>query len=239
MQNISQEKVALITGASRGIGKAIAQNLARQQINLSLLASKEQHVENVKNSCEQLGVNAQVIGCDLFSQKDLKSVIDNVISHYGRLDFLINNAGIYDGENTINADLKVWDAVIDVNLRSLIHLTKHALPFLKKSVPSAVVNIASISGKQTHAGGGIYCASKFGVLGFSGCLFDEVRDYGIKVCAICPGYVNTDMVANADIDPDKAIQPDDIAQAVSFVINFPGTSCPTEILIRPQKSPRV
>ncbi|RYF10334.1 MAG: SDR family NAD(P)-dependent oxidoreductase [Deltaproteobacteria bacterium] len=120
--------------------------------------------------------------------------------------------------------------------QAVIHLTHHALPQLRAAKRAAVINIASVSSKHTHAGGAIYCASKHALLGFSNCLFEDVRDEHIKVCAICPGYVATDMIKGVDVEMKKAIQPADIAHTVLYVLDCGATACPTEIVVRPQQS---
>jgi NAD(P)-dependent dehydrogenase (short-subunit alcohol dehydrogenase family) len=102
----------------------------------------------------------------------------------------------------------------------------------------AIINIASISGKMSFGGAAVYAASKHALVGFTGSLYEDVREAGIKVCAICPGFVNTGMASrNPDLDPSRMIQPEDVARAVLFVACFPETGCPTEIVIRPQRSP--
>ena len=133
--------------------------------------------------------------------------------------------------------MQAWDRVIDINLRSLIHLTRHALPEIEKGPRGAIINIASISARMSHGGAGIYCATKHGVLGFAGSVFEDVRERGVKVSTICPGFVNTDMVSARDLVLEKTIQPEDIARTVLFVLTFPDTGCPTEIVVRPQRSP--
>ena len=121
----------------------------------------------------------------------------------------------------------------------MIHLTRHALPHIQKQSAGGIINIASVAGKMTHKKGGIYTATKHGVIGFTGSLYEDVRELNIKVCAICPGFVNTDMVRNTKLDSSKMIQPEDIARTILFVLKFPDTGCPTEITVRPQQSPYI
>ncbi|MEC9071113.1 MAG: SDR family NAD(P)-dependent oxidoreductase, partial [Myxococcota bacterium] len=146
-------------------------------------------------------------------------------------------AGIYASGLAHEADMDAFDQVIDVKVKALMRLTRLSLPHLLEASPAAVINVASVAGKMTFRGGGAYCASKHAVMGFTGSVFEDVREQGVKVCAICPGFVNTSMVAGRGLDMDKMIQPDDIADAVAFVASFPDTGCPTEIVIRPQRNP--
>jgi NADP-dependent 3-hydroxy acid dehydrogenase YdfG len=125
-----------------------------------------------------------------------------------------------------------------VNIKALMHLTRHALPHLMRQPRSAVVNISSIAGKMGFAGGGAYCASKHAVMGFSEAVFEDVREHGVKVCAICPGYVRTELIsARGGLDAAKMLQPEDVADAVLYVARCADTACPTEIVLRPQRTP--
>jgi len=154
------------------------------------------------------------------------------------LSVLINNAGIFAKGTIEKCDLAMWDQALNVNLRAVMTLCKCALPYIEKNEAGAIINIASIASKVFFAGGANYCATKSGVLGFSGALFEEIREKNIKVCAICPGYVNTAIISEqAPLDREKMIQPQDIAATVKFVLHLPDTICPTEITVRPQKSP--
>ncbi len=229
--------VALITGASRGIGRAIALALAREGVHVALTARSSEALEETVMLCGEQGINALSIIADLSHAEETARIVGTTVAELGGIDILINNAGVFGHGAAHDADLEQWDRGIDINLRSLVHLTRHALPHIEKNRHGAVINIASISGKMSHPNAGIYCATKHAVVGFSGSVFEDVREKGIKVCAICPGFVNTDMVAGRGLVPEKAIQPEDIARTVLFVLRFPDTGCPTEIIVRPQRSP--
>lgn len=126
------------------------------------------------------------------------------------------------------------EVALDINFRSLVRLTKAAIPHLLEHSESAVINLSSIAGRMTFAGGGIYSATKHAVHAFSGCLFDDLRDRGMKVSAIYPGFVDTEMTAAVRGDRSHMIQPDDVARTLEFVLTFPANACPTEIVVRPQ-----
>jgi 3-oxoacyl-[acyl-carrier protein] reductase len=228
---------AIVTGASRGIGRAVALALSRHGTHVGLVARTREGLEGVADECRRSGVQALPIVADLSDPAAAREIVEQVVGGLGSLHFLINNAGVFGGGSADDADLRLWDRTIDVNLRALMHLTRHALPEIEHHPRGAIVNIASISGKQSHAGAADYCAAKHGVIGFSGAVFEDVREKGVKVCAICPGYVNTDMVADDGLVEEKMIQSEDIAEAVLFVLRFPDTGCPTEIVVRPQRSP--
>jgi short-subunit dehydrogenase len=227
----------IITGASRGIGRAVALVLARQGAHLALVARDTGALREVAQECKKAGGEAVPIARDLSDPNAPLGIVREAVSALGGIDVLINNAGQYAGGKAGEGDLAAWDTQLQVNLTAVIHLTHHALPHLKKSAHGAIITTASISSKTAHAGGAIYCASKHGVLGFSNALFEDIRETGIKVCAICPGYVNTDMAADSGIVPERAIQPEDLADTVLYVLATRATVCPTEIVLRPQRSP--
>ena len=154
------------------------------------------------------------------------------------VDHLINNAGWGKNAPVVNAKVEDWDRTFRVNLRAPMLLTQLVLPTLIEKRAGAIVNIGSVSGKMGQADTSAYCASKFGLIGFTESLFQEVREYGIKVSVILPGFVDTPLIPpTRKLDRSKMICPEDIAQAVLFVLSCPPNSCPVEITVRPQKSP--
>jgi 3-oxoacyl-[acyl-carrier protein] reductase len=231
--------VALITGASRGIGEAIALDLAKENFAVGLAGRDEEKLKLVAEECRKLGVRAQYFVVDLEKAENMEALAQSVASQLGGINILVNNAGVWIEKNIREASLEEWDKTIDVNMRSVFALTKAVLPFLEKEKQAAIINIASVSSKSSYAGGTMYTASKHALLGFANSLFHDVREQGVKVCSILPGYVNTSMHSgDARLAPDLMIQPADVAKAVTFVVNFPENACPTEITILPQKSPR-
>ena len=230
--------VALITGASRGIGTAVAEKLAAEGCHVALVARSDAALEETLRRCTTHGVRAVAVPADLARPEAPEAVVAGTIAAFSRLDMLVNNAGVMLHGAAQDADLRAWDETLNVNLRSLMHLTRHALPHLMRQPRSAILNISSIAGKMGFAGGGAYCASKHGVMGFSEAIFEDVREHGVKVCAICPGYVRTDLIsARGGLDPEKMLQPEDVADAVLFVAKSAQTACPTEIVLRPQRTP--
>ncbi len=229
-----QGKSALITGASRGIGAAVAEYLASQGMALALSARDAGALEAVCTRCEAAGGRAIALPGDMTDLAYVRGLPQAAAQALGRLDVLINNAGLLDFSSMETADLELWDRILDVNFRSWIHLTHHALPLLTQHEESAVVNLCSVAGRMTFAGGGIYSGTKHAVHGWSQSLFDDVRAKGVKVCTLYPGFVNTDMAGFVDGDHAKMIQPADIARTIAFALGFPANACPTEIVIRPQ-----
>lgn len=234
------DKVALITGANRGIGWATALKLAQQGYRIALVGRKLSELQMAKTHLQLArSGNHQYFVCDLSQTQEFPILLDQVLKHFGRLDVIINNAGLLVEEDIAKADLGAWDQALDINLRAGMHLIHHALPHLKRTAGS-IVNIGSTAGFRTYRGGANYCATKYGLRGFSGALFEDVRNDGIKVCLIEPGFVNTQMhdAVKENLETERMIQPEDVAEAISYVLATPTRICPTEITLMPQVDPR-
>lgn len=228
-------KTAIVTGASRGIGAAVARELAQLGFHLALIGRDEKTLNETKETCQiEEGQQIGLYACDLSDMNLIAGMLQDIKEDLGSIDVLINNAGIFAAGRGQDCDLEKWDLAIDLNLRSHMHLARHCLPGMIEKNWGAVIAISSIAGKFTQGGGGNYCATKWGVLGYMGSLFDDVRDHNVKVSTICPGYVDTEMVPKRMSNRHKMIQPEDIAQTVSFILQFPKTGCPVEITVRPQ-----
>lgn len=228
----------MISGASRGIGRAVALDLAAAGADLTLLARTEEALEETATLCREAGARVLAIPTDVTERAALERAVAKTVDELGALHILVNNAGIYAKGAAQSADMDAFERVIDVNVKALMNLTRLALPHILASQGQrAVIHIASIVSRMSFAQGGAYCASKHAVLGYSNSLFEDVREAGVKVCAIQPGFVATDMVAGHGLAMDKMIQPQDIAKTVRFVATYPDTGCPVEIIVRPQRSP--
>ena len=231
-------KVALVTGSGRGIGKAVALSLARSGCRLVVTARTAAQLEQVQQEIQAIGGDSKTVPADLTRDQDIERVVAEIRSAYGAVDFLVNNAGW--GKRAPVARLKVedLDQTLRVNLRAPMLLAKHLLPDMIEKGGGAVINIGSVSGKAGEANGAAYSASKFGLIGFTQSLYEEVREHGIKVAVILPGFVDTPMIPPVkQLDRSKMIQANDVAQSVLYVLNSPPTSCPVEITIRPQRTP--
>lgn len=235
--NILKGKKALVTGASRGIGRAIALRLAQQGVHLVVTARSLEKLEELATECEKLGVNCHAVAADLAQRTSPKQIMDFVQEKFKNLDVLINNAGV-GGKGTLsNGDLQRWDRCLDVNFRTIVHLSRLAFPLMEGSGWGAIVNISSISAHRPSGGAAIYSATKHALNAFSHSIFEDIRELGIKVVTICPGFVATDLVSSYGLLEEKMIQPNDIADAVEYVLKSAPTVCPVEIILRPQHSP--
>jgi 3-oxoacyl-[acyl-carrier protein] reductase len=231
-------KAALVTGAGRGIGKAIALLLAKNGCRVILAARTAAELEEAGKEIQRSRGVAKVVAADLAQDDDIESLVAEIKRDYGGVDVLINNAGW--GRRAPVARLKTddLDQTLRVNLRAPMLLAKHLVPGMIEKGEGAVINIGSVSGKSGEANGAAYSASKFGLIGFTQSLYEELREHGIKVAVILPGFVDTPMIPPVKhLDRSKMIQAEDVAQAVLYILNSASTSCPVEITIRPQRTP--
>ena len=232
-------RIAVITGASRGIGKASAIALAKEGCAVGLMARSEEALSETAKACREFGSSVFALPIDLGSPLAAAEGLKLLVRELGGLDILINNAGTGGSGSIEELEIEDYDRVLNLNLRSVIALCKQAIPNLKESDNPAIINIASVAGILTYPGGTAYATSKHAVRGFTACLFDDVREHGIKVSAISPGYVNTDMVQSPKLDSNKMIQTQDIVDALMYLLNASPTVCPTEIILRPQIAPYI
>jgi 3-oxoacyl-[acyl-carrier protein] reductase len=231
-------KVALVTGAGRGIGKAIAISLAKSGCRVILAARTREQLDGVRETIRTNGGEAVAIAVDLTRDDELERLVEQSCKTWGSVDILINNAGWGKRAPVIRANVEDWDQTFRLNLRAPMILAQKFLPGMVAKGEGAVINIGSVSGKTGEANGAAYSASKFGLIGFTQSLYEEVREHGIKVSVILPGFVDTPLIPpNRQLDRSKMIQADDIAQAVHYILSSPATCCPVEIAVRPQRSP--
>lgn len=231
-------KIAVVTGAGRGIGKAISLLLARSGASVVLTARSEAELERVREEIQKEAGEALVVPADLTRDEEIEGLIKQTLERCGSIDYLINNAGWGRNGPVAKARVEDWDRTLQVNLRAPMILSRLALPTLMEKRAGAIINIASISAKAGQANTAAYSASKAGLLAFSESLYEEVREYGIKVAAILPGFVDTPLIPPTPrLDRTKMIRPEDIAQTVLFVLTCSPNGCPVEITVRPQKTP--
>ena len=227
-----------MTGAGRGIGKAISVALAKDGCRVVLSARTGAQIEEVQKEIVSQGGDALAIPTDLTLDEDIQRLVEESQAKWGAVDILINNAGWGKRAPIVSASLTDWDQTFRLNLRAPMVLAKALLPNMIAKRQGAVINIGSVSGKTGEANGAAYSASKFGLIGFTQSLYEEVREHGIKVAVILPGFVDTPLIPpNRKLDRSKMIHADDIAQTVLFVLKSPATCCPVEITVRPQKTP--
>jgi NADP-dependent 3-hydroxy acid dehydrogenase YdfG len=232
-------KNAIITGASRGIGRAIACRLAQAGATVVLAARGELALQELAQTLRASGATSWVVPTDVTSDQQLTALADVAYAKLGHIDVLINNAGGAPPRVSI-AKTRVtdWDWTLRTNLWATMVMTKLVLPSMIERRNGTIVNICSVAGLTGKAGEAGYAAAKFGVRGFTQALWEEVREYGIKVSLVCPGYVDTNMIPpNRRLDRGKMIRPDNVAEAVYTVATSPAGCCPVEMLVQPQYNP--
>ena len=195
-------------------------------------------IEEVEREIRREGGSATVVGADLTDDDAIAYLVDESRRACGAVDILVNNAGWGKRATVVKARIEDWDQTFRLNLRAPMILAQRFLPAMIEKGEGAVINVGSVSGKSGEANGAAYSASKFGLIGFTQSLYEEVREHGIKVAVILPGFVDTPMIPPVKhLDRSKMIQADDVAQSVLYILNSPPTACPVEITIRPQRTP--
>lgn len=230
-------KVALITGASRGIGLAIAKSLAAMGAKISVCARDAGKLIAVAADLERHGITVLAVPADVSRATDIAPLVLKTEQSLGPIEILVNNAGIGVFSPIQESSETDWDAVLDTNLKSVFLLSRAVAPGMISRRSGHIVNIASLAGKNAFAGGGIYCASKWGLLGLTECMAEDLRPHGIRVSAVCPGSVATDFSPPSKKDPRKMLQPEDVAHAVAMIVTQAPQSFISEVLLRPTQKP--
>ena len=234
MEHSIKNKVALITGASKGIGFGIAEALLKQGVKVAITSRSQ---ANADEAAKKLGAGVLAIEADVKEFESQQKAVEKVIAKFGALDFLIANAGVGHFAPIDELDPKLWLDTIDTNLTGVFYSVKAAIPALKKS-QGYIITISSLAGTNFFATAAAYNASKFGLTGFSQAIMLDLRKYGIKVTTIMPGSVATEFAeqqTNATADAWK-IQPEDIGQMVSDLLNMNPRTLPSKIEVRPTKT---
>jgi 3-oxoacyl-[acyl-carrier protein] reductase len=235
--NVLAGKVALVTGASRGIGLAIARRLGRMGARASICGRDHAKLEQAAESLRAEGIETLATLADVSSMDEISSLIQKTQQELGPIDILVNNAGIGAFGPFYQFGEAEWNAVVDTNLKAAFFASRAVAPEMIRRQTGHIINISSLAGKNTFANGAIYCASKWGLMGLTGCMAEDLRGYGIRVSAICPGSVATDFQGQGHKDPSKALHPDDVAHAVAALVTQTDGSFISEVHIRPTRKP--
>ena len=233
------EQVALITGAGRGIGRAIALRLAQAGAQTVLAARTEQELQATVRSIQDTGGEALSVPTDLQQDEQITTLVETTLARYKRIDILVNNAGGGSPRTPIvKSRLTDWESVLRVNLFAAMSLTKQVLPAMIERRHGTVIMLGSTASLSGRAGEAAYAASKFGLRGFAQALFEEVRRYGIKVSLLCPGSVDTTLIPyNKRLNREKLLSPDDVAEAAYQIVTSSPRACPAEVILQPQFEP--
>ena len=227
-------QVALITGASRGIGLAIAHRLAALGGDLSLCARDGERLDAAARELPaKYGVRAIWGTCDVTQPGQPEAWVRRTIESLGHMAILVNNAGIGVFGPAHLASEADWDRQFDTNLKAAWQMSRAAAPHMIERRSGHIINISSLAGKNTFAGGGIYCATKWALQGLSGCMAEDLRGYGVRVSTVCPGSVNTEFTAHAGKAPENMLQAEDVAHVVAMLVTQSAQSFASEVHLRP------
>jgi NADP-dependent 3-hydroxy acid dehydrogenase YdfG len=244
-----EQKVAIITGASSGIGEATARQLAQAGASVTLAARRVERLESLKAELEADGARVLIVPTDVTRREDCEQMVQKTIEAFGRLDILVNNAGVMLLSAVAKGEVDQWDRMIDVNVKGLMYGTNAALPHMIEQNSGHVVNISSVAGRRVFLTGAVYCATKFAVNAFTeGLRMELSARHNIRFTSIEPGIVATelthhitdkDVINNFDKWRDQVtpLQSEDIAESVLYAVSAHPRANVNEILIMPTGQP--
>lgn len=225
-------KVAIVTGASRGIGACVAHGLAQDGFSLALTARSKESLEQVAQAIRSANKGIQVLTypCDVSDSKAVSDMVSSVVDKLGRIDLLVNNAGM-GKTGTLAISSEEFDEVLSVNLKGPFALLKAVVPTMKAQGGGTIINVASRAGKIGFAGWGAYAASKFGMVGLGESLYRELSPMGIRVTTLCPSWVDTDMAKGSTFPKNQMLTPEDILKSIRYIMSLSPAASVKELMI--------
>src|SRR5579864_437836 len=231
-------QVSVVTGAGRGIGSAIAGKLGTRGATAVLLGRTKSTLDESAPAIVDPGCKTEVIPCDVTVLHQLEYAATRVDSTFGRLDVLVNNAGVGGFSDLLhNLPPEEWDRILNTNLRGVYYAIRAFAPLMIRAYSGHIINISSLAGKNALPKGAAYAASKWGLNGLSYSVAEELRPHNVRVSVICPGSVDTKLGPHTGKDPNKMLKPDDVAHAVAMLVTQAPQSFMSEILLRPTQKP--
>jgi 3-oxoacyl-[acyl-carrier protein] reductase len=225
--------VSLVTGGSRGIGRAIALRLAAMGSSVAICGRDIKALQSVAADLQGRAPRVFCQTADVTRSADVATLVEETEATLGPISILVNNAGLGVFGPAQEKSEEDWDRVLNTNLKSVFLISRAVAPSMIRHKRGDIINISSLAGRNTFAGGGLYCASKWGVQGLSGCMAEDLREHGIRVSVICPGSVATEFSGRGPKDPAKVLTADDVAHAVAMVVTQGPQSFLSEIHVRP------
>ena len=233
MKDALSGRVALVTGAGRGIGAAIARKLALLGATTILCGRNRTRLEQTATD-----IAAESIVCDVTDWNSVAALANRVRDTFGRLDILVNNAGIGAFSGLLHEmPLEAWDTLLNTNLRGVFYMIRAFAPLMISAKNGDIINISSIAGKNALPNGAAYAASKWALNGLSYSVAEELRRHKIRVSVICPGSTHTELSPHEGKDPNKMLKPDDVAHVVAMLVTQEPQSFASEIVLRPTEKP--
>jgi 3-oxoacyl-[acyl-carrier protein] reductase len=231
-------QVAVVTGAGRGIGAAIARTLAALGARAVLCGRNRAPLEATAAAIQDAGSQSSVMECDVSDLRSVESLAERVERTFGRVDILVNNAGVAGSGGPLHQLApEVWDQVLNTNLRGAYYCIRSFAPLMIRARGGHIVNISSIAGKNALPNGAAYAASKWGLNGLSYSVAEELRVYNIRVSVICPGSTHTEFSPHPGKSAEKMLRPDDVAHVVAMIVTQAPQSFASEIVLRPTEKP--
>jgi NAD(P)-dependent dehydrogenase (short-subunit alcohol dehydrogenase family) len=235
----SSPRVAIVTGGTRGIGAAIVRRLASDGFAVIFSGRTEKSVRAALSEFEKAGLRVRGRAADATKEEDQKALVLSAEQELGRLDVLVNNAGIGDFAPVDRISPERFREILETNLFGPFYAIRHAAPLMRKSGGGFIVNIASLAAVNAFAGGSAYNASKFGLLGLSEAAMLDLRHDGVRVATVLPGSVSTALrTAMDDSETSWMLSPEDVAEAVADIVRFPDRAIPSRVDLRPSRPPK-
>jgi NADP-dependent 3-hydroxy acid dehydrogenase YdfG len=222
---ILKNKVAVVTGASDGLGKQVALKLAKEGVQLALVARNEEKLNEVKKTCLELGSpKVNIYACNISDSKQVSDVVRQIEVDFAEVQILLNVAGVWQKMNLLeDISVEEIDSVINIDLKGMIYMTHLLLPILKRQKEAAIINDSSKSGVTAQPGQSVYSAAKWGVAGFTNVLKEDLKGTSVDVAALYQGGTNTELFnkAGEHLDQEKYIGPEDLADVIIFMLSRP------------------
>lgn len=226
-------KTALVTGGGRGIGRAIALRLAAFGADVAICGRDPAALEETEAALRAAGARALAGTADVTRAAEAAAFVARTEKEIGPLSILVNNAGIGVFGPAHERSEEEWDRVLDTNLKGAWLFSRAAAASMIRRGSGDIINISSLAGRNTFAGGGLYCASKWGLIGLSGCMAEDLREHGIRVSVVCPGSVATEFSGRGPKDRSRALTAEDVAHAVAMIVTQGPQSFLSEVHVRP------
>ena len=243
MNNNVEGKVVVITGASSGLGEAAAKHLSELGATVVLGARRADRIEKLAKEIVEKGGKALAIAVDVTQREQVKKLVDKAVEQFGRIDVILNNAGVMPLSPVERLNFDEWDTMIDVNIRGVLNGIAAVLPYMKEQKSGQIINTSSVAGHKIFSGSAVYSATKFAVRALTEGLRMEVKPYNIRTTIVCPGAVKTELLehiseadvreANEDYVGGVGISPDSFARVVAFAISQPEDVDINEVIFRP------
>ena len=243
MENNIKDKVVIITGASSGMGEAAAKHLATLGATVVLGARRADKIEKLAKDIQQTGGKALAVTMDVTNLEQVKNLVDTAVQQFGRVDVIINNAGVMPLSPMDRLNVEEWNTMIDVNIKGVLNGIAAVLPYMKEQKFGQIINTSSVAGHKVFFGSAVYSATKYAVRALTEGLRMEVKPYNIRTMIVCPGAVKTELLehiseadiqqANKDYVGEVGISPDSFARVVAFAISQPDDVDINEVIFRP------